>query len=292
MADSLNQTDEIEPAKASTLASDGSLGIFTMVSLVLLLWGLCWLKSYRPLQHHQIINVYFSEVAGLNDNAAVYVDGVRVGMVDKMDWQSEHHVLVRLRIMDSDIAIPVGSKYEILTNGIVGAKYVQIDMPAQKQGDPKPPPVDDKTEIAGEDPVRPELAVNKLAITLSDIDMDEVRRNFEADRKRLVRAADQLAILAEKTMPIVDRAMPLEQNLNDLTIDMKKTSKKINAVMNDAHFSSDLKEAAQQARETASDIQAMVHELNTTLSNKPLRQDLLQSFHQLNESTANIEKIT
>lgn len=290
MADSLNQIDEPEPSKASTLAADGALGVFTTVSLVLLLWGLCWLKSYRPLQHHQIINVYFSEVAGLNDNAAVYVDGVRVGMVDKMDWQSEHHVLVRLRIMDSEIVIPVGSKYEILTNGIVGAKYVQIDMPSIKPGDPKPPPVDDKAQIAGEDPVRPELAVNKLAITLSEIDLERVGRNFKEDRERLCRAADQLAILANKTMPVIDRAPVLEDNLNSLTKDMSKTSKKIANMMDDPHFTSDLKETARQAHETANSIQAAIHDLNRTLADKPLRKDVLQTFHQLNESTANIEK--
>jgi ABC-type transporter Mla subunit MlaD len=270
--------------------SDISLGIFTVVAIVLLLWGFCWLRTYSSLLPPQRINVVFCEVAGLNENAAVYVDGMRVGLVDKMRWQSEHHVLVCLRINSLAFKIPRGSKFEILTNGIVGAKYVQVDMPEIKPGVAPPPPLTEQDAVQGEDPVRPELAVNKLAITLSEIDPKQVGQDFKADRKRLVRAADQLAILADKSMPVVDRALPLENDLSGLTKDLRRTSRKIANMFDDPHFSSDLKETARQAREAAQSIDDAIHELNATLADKPIRKDLLQSFHELNQSTAHISQ--
>jgi len=290
MVQILNNADTRETREIVPPPSDISLGIFTVVAMILLLWGFCWLKSYSSLRPPQRINVVFNEVAGLNDNAAVYVDGMRVGMVDKMQWQGEHRVLVCLRINTSILNIPTGSKFEILTNGIVGAKYVQVDLPKVEPGALPPPPLTDESVVKGEDPVRPELAVNKLAITLSDIDMKQVGRDFKADRLRLVRAADQLALLADKSMPVIDRALPLEGDLSGLTKDLRRTSKKMADMFDNPHFSSDLKETAHQAKETALSIQAAIHELNTTLGDKPLRQDLLQSFQQLNQSTANIAK--
>ena len=149
---SLNKVEGRETTESAPPAGDVSLGIFTVVSLILLLWGFCWLKSYSSLTPPQRINVIFQEIAGLNENAAVYVDGVRVGMVDKMQWQEQHRVLVRLRINHSTLKVPIGSKFEILTNGIVGAKYVQIDLPPKQPDQKSPPLLTDEAIVRGEDP--------------------------------------------------------------------------------------------------------------------------------------------
>lgn len=264
------------------------MGIFTVVAMVLLLWGYCWLRSNFSLQPVQHINVIFKEIAGLNENAAVYVDGMRVGAVDSMRWQQ--HVFVCLRINSSIVEIPFGSKFEILTNGIVGAKYIQVSLPKPLPGKGLPEPLPDNAVVRGEDPIRPELAVNKLALTLSAIDMKQLGRDFKADRQRLLRAADQLAILADKSMPVIDRAGPLEDDLSGLTKDLRKASKRMAKMLDNSNFSSDLKEAAYQAKETAQNILEAMRELNSTLGDRPLREDLLQSFQQLNQSTANIAK--
>lgn len=288
MIQTFNKTDNIETKETAPSDSDISLGIFSALAIVILFWAYCWLKNYSLLHPPQHINVVFKEIAGLNENAGVYVDGMRAGMVDKMEWQGQHHVLVGLRIHPNILRIPAGSKFEILTNGIVGAKYVQIDLPESKPGEAPPAPLADGAVVQGEDPIRPELAVNKLAITLSEIDMRQVGRDFKADRQRLVRAADQLAILADKSMPLIDGAGPLENNLNGLTKDLRHTSKKISKMFDNPNFSSDLKETARQAKESAQSIKEAIHELNTTLTNEPLRQDILQSFQHLDQSTANI----
>src|SRR5271154_4067032 len=278
MAQYPNKSDIYQDKGTKLLSSDSSLGMFTVVAMILLFWGYCWLKSYSPLFPPQRINVIFKEVAGLSENANVFVDGVHVGAVDKMEWQKEHHVLVRLRIDTSILKVPVG------------AKYVQVDMPQVQPGEAPLPPLTDEVAVKGEDPIRPELAVNKLAITLSDIDMKQVGRDFKADRLRLLHASDQLAILADKSMPVIDRAAPLEDDVKGMTKDLRRVSRKLADMFDDPHFASDLQETAREAKETAQTIKAAIHELNVTLGDKPLRHDLLQSLQQLNQSTANVAK--
>lgn len=269
---------------------DLSLGIFTAVAVVLLFWGFCWLKNYPLFHRLQHVNVVFSEIAGLNDSAAVYVDGVRVGMVESIEWRKHHEVLVRLRINCSKILIREGSKFEILTNGIVGARYIEITPPDPTDPDLQPEPIKEAELVHGEDPVRPELAVNKLALTLSSIDVAQLQKNLSADRKRLIKAADQLAVLADKSMPVIDRTLPLENQLISLTSELRTTTKHLNKVLDNPKLGADLKETAANARATAAHLQSSISQLKEMLSDTPLRQDLMKSFSQLNESTLSIER--
>ncbi len=270
--------------------ADLSLGLFTAVAIVLLFWGFCWLKNYPLFHRLQHVNVIFSEIAGLNDSAAVYVDGVRVGMVESIEWKKHHEVLVRLRINQSKILIREGSKFEILTNGIVGARYIEITPPDADAAAREPGVIKETELVHGEDPVRPELAVNKLALTLSSIDVEQLQKNLSADRKRLIKAADQLAVLADKSMPVIDRTLPLENQLIALTKDLRTTTRHINKVLDNPQLGADLRTTAENARQTAAHLQSSIKQLKELLQDTPLREDLVKSFTQLNESTLSIER--
>lgn len=283
--------DKPDDAKyGANVYPDGILGVFTSVSIVFLVWGYCWLKNYGTFHFPQRINVVFHQVAGLNTNASVYVDGVRIGIVDALEWQDTNRVLVKLRINSSRVVVPKGSKFTILTNGIVGAKFVEITFPQVAEGMPRPEPLDESSEVIGEDPVRPELAVNKLAIGLSKIDMQEFHENFESDRKRLARAADQLSDLAKKTMPVVEKALPLEEEIIALSKDVRFSLEKINKLLAKTNFSDDVKEVSKQAKETVSMIQSIVTEVNTTIKDKNIRKDLLDSIQRLSDASKSVEK--
>lgn len=285
----MTQEDQRKSYDGPSLYADGTLGLFTVIAVILLVWGFCWFKSYSSLRVPQKVSVLFKEVAGLNVNAAVYVDGVRVGIVDSLHWQGEHKVLVRIRINAPEISVPQGSKFVILTNGIVGAKYVEIQFPDREEGAPPVPPISEDAVVLGEDPVRPEIAVNNIAIGLSKIDMEQLSHNFEADRARLVLAADQLAILGKKTMPVVDKALPLADELLGLTREIGKLTGRTNKFLDNPKLPSDLKETAEKARETMDSAQKVVHEVSTTLKDASLRKDLLSTVDKLSKAAESVQ---
>lgn len=269
--------------------ANGSLGAFTTIALLILFWGLCWLKGHIAWRQPQHINVVFHEVAGLNDNAGVFVDGVRVGFVDGIEWKNRRRVVVRTRITTQGITIPQGSKFSILANGVVGAKYVEISMP---EPDPNVPSkkIAENAEVMGEDPVRPELAVNNLAIGLSKIDMDKLERNLEADRARLARAADQLSLLSIKAIPALEHAIPLEKEVTLLSKDARVVSSKVARLMDNPQLTSDLKETAEKARETMMNVHSVVRELRLTLDDKSVRTDIVTAISKLNAASEHMEK--
>lgn len=281
--------DDRDDKDNSRMISDGSLGIFTVLSIIFLLWGYLWFKGTGILGANQTINVLFHEVAQLNDNADVYLDGIRVGMVDQIVWLNERKVLVRVRITAKKITIPQGSNFRILTNGIVGAKYIEIDIPHAPDIRAGLPPLEDNAEVQGTDPARPELAINKLVIALSNVDPQKLVKNYEEDRTRLARAADQLSILAIKTMPVVDRALPLERDLTEIAHDLRRVSKKVGALLDNPQFTNDLKITTTKLKETADSVQITVSDINTTLKDKALREDLLTALKNLNKATEHVQ---
>jgi ABC-type transporter Mla subunit MlaD len=280
-----NQETQITEKKAASF--DGSLGVFGTVALILLLWGFCWLKSYSSFRIPQYVHVMFHEVAGLSTNAGVFVDGVRVGIVDKIDWKQRKNVLVTIRINSARVNIPEGSKFVILTNGIVGAKYVEICLPTKSESGKL---IDDKEVVMGEDPVRPELAVNNIAIGLSDINFTELRHTVAEDHKRLIGATDQIHTLVDKTFPLIDRTLPLEKKADLLADDLSKITKKLSKLVDNPNFSGDLKETATQIRETMVHVQEVVNQVNTTLTDKSVRNDVYATLAQLNQATTSMEK--
>ncbi|MBU6454073.1 MAG: MCE family protein [Cyanobacteria bacterium REEB67] len=279
-----------EEKKESNLIADGSLGVFSTVALVMLVMGGLWLRDNYHMHQPRFINVYFHDIAQLGESANVFEDGVRIGAVDHLSWIGEHRVLARLKITKHKVKMPQGSRFTILNNGIVGAKYVEIIVPERKPGEAELPELANESKVEGEDPVRPELALNNLVLGLSRIDMNKLADNFDADRIRLVRAADQLAMLATKTMPVVDAALPMEKDLKILTREATATSRHLNKILDNPHFSDDLKETMRTAKETAETIKTTMHELDVTLSDKDLRKDLISALETLHKTTGQLEE--
>ncbi|MDZ4834814.1 MAG: MlaD family protein [Candidatus Melainabacteria bacterium] len=268
-------------------SSDGALGVFATVALLLLLWGYCWLKNYQSFSFPQYINVKFHEVAGLTDNAGVFVDGVRIGIVEKIQWQEPRDVRVKLRINSDRVSVPIGSKFSIMTNGVVGARYIEIDMPKETNG---LQPLNANEVVLGQDPVRPELAVNNIAMGLADIDFKELRETVSEDHDRLVHAANQVDKMVNKAYPIMDETLPLQRKASVLADDLRTITNKLSKLIDNPKFSSDLKETASQIRQTMVHVQDVMTQVNTMVADKGLRNDIYGSLEQLNKASTSMEK--
>ena len=162
------------------------------MALILLLWGFCWLKSYAPFQTKQHINVMFTQVAGLHADALVFVDGVKAGAVDSVTWKNNNQVLVRIRITHPGMIIPQGATFNILANGVIGARYVDIVMPNIDKSLQQP--IDESTIVTGGAALRPEVVLEKLGNDLDKIDVDSIKENISEDTRVLRRAANQFSV--------------------------------------------------------------------------------------------------
>lgn len=286
------------------------VGFVTVIAAVLLIFGWTWLKTFT-MKPPQRFTVTFHDVAGLNTNAPVNINGVRVGVVEKIKLK-DGIVDVGLKINSEDAAVYKGSIYTIQTLGLVGAKYIEVKLPQGTDASKELVTADNIQ--TGVDPVRTELILNKIATNIGQID-------FDAKAERIAQAADSLSQTSKKFGDAAadtkaaaknakgffgrgEESLDSFENLaNDLRInsktsfrridaladDWRTTSRKVNRLLDNPALSSDLKETAQKAKETSVNIQAAIHELTGVVGDKGTRDDVITMLNKLNVSTDNIK---
>src|SRR6516164_2966406 len=201
--------DLIEPTALSTPPTevkDGYIGIFTLISLVAILCTLFWYKNYSPFLRTQRFNVTFNQVAGLDVHAAVYVNGLNVGEVEKLGLDKDNRVIAGIRINNDKITIPVGSAFRIYNNNVIGTRYVDIQLPKVDADSPPLKPLDNTTTIVGHDPARAEVLLSNIADSLSGVDFSRAEKNAERGIEQLSEASQSVAVLSQKLQPAADHA--------------------------------------------------------------------------------------
>ncbi|MBI4532699.1 MAG: MCE family protein [Candidatus Melainabacteria bacterium] len=305
------------------------VGLFTLIALILLVWGWGWLKSASLFHNPQRFVVRFHDVAGLPKSATVNINGVRVGNVEKIELKSKGVVLVHIKITSPEVVVTEGSLITIQTLGLVGAKYIEISLPTEQPGQPPPPAIPQDKVVTGEDPVRVELVVNDLATRLTRVvhaiksdkvgtslatalehsgeavnNINQASAKLNKNMDRLAKAVDSVTATSDKIGQAASQAQGVVgpansffskgaatfESIEDLAKDLHGTTKRVNKMLENPALSQDLKETAQLAKQTADTVSVAMHALNTTLKDGSVRKDIIEALGKLNSSTENIHK--
>lgn len=305
------------------------VGLFALGALILIVWGWTWLKSFNLLHAPQRFTVQFHDVAGLNNNAPVNINGVRVGTVEKVDLVSKGEVHCHIRITADRVVVTKGSQVTIQTLGLVGAKYLEISLPEPSPGHEPPPPLTTEDVVTGEDPVRVELVINEMATKISKVcraiksdkagtslaealehsgeavkHINQASEKLNKNMDRLADVANSVQSTSDKIGVVAEKAQGIEASaqtffshgthtmdgVTDLAQDLRGTAKKVNKILDNPAMSKDLKETVEMARQTADTVSRAMHELTATLSDQPLRQDVMAILGRVDQSTGNIVK--
>ncbi|MFN3431334.1 MAG: MlaD family protein, partial [Candidatus Sericytochromatia bacterium] len=108
------------------------VGMVTTAALVAIGAGLMWLTSFSFTQRGYQFTVTYSDVSGLMQGAPVMLMGVRVGKVDAVTPE-DRLVHVKVGITDTKTHILEGSRFMIMSQGLVGEKTLEIFPPAPDQ---------------------------------------------------------------------------------------------------------------------------------------------------------------
>jgi phospholipid/cholesterol/gamma-HCH transport system substrate-binding protein len=288
---------------------EARVGLFVLIAVIILTYGWTWLHGLSFLHPPQRFTIHFHDIAGLNNNATVNVNGVRVGTVEKIELLKKGDVAIGLKISteNSTMSIPQNATFSIQTLGLVGAKYVEITLP-EKAGAPM---TADTQDVYGEDPVRIEVVINPLAKQLGAFDLKGIEERLKRDldhidvmansgsstldsyretAPELHRIATALNKVAAKADIAAGSADSFFKNGSRLANDMRGTTARANRILENPALSSDLKETATQARLTAEKIQDVMKDLNKTLGDSKVRGDVLEMMQKLQASAASIQQ--
>ncbi len=317
--DKPNQSDTTTPTPGKNMAGttannngkpqfEARVGLFVLGAFIILTWSWGWLKSISLMHPPQRIIVDFHDVAGLNNNATVNVNGVRVGIVEKIELKKKGLIWVYLKINTEDAVIKKGSTFSIQTLGLVGAKYVEITLPDLK-GDDQGTDLEPGEHQPGQDPVRTEIYLNRIATQLGNLDIDGIQQKLKKDLDSIDLAANnasstlkgygesaprfnEIAKSMDKVAAKADTAVASANTFftkaSNMTDDFRGTAKRANKILDNPVLSQDLKETATQARQAADKIQSAIAELNKTVGDPSARADLSTMLSKLQATSENI----
>ncbi len=111
------------------------VGLTAILALVVVLWGVTWLKEFSLARRVTIWHVRFPQTGGLGQSDEVQVNGIRKGAVKHIDLAGDH-VVVDLGIA-SEVKLTTDSHVSIRNVGLMGEKVIAVDL--ESTGRPRSP---------------------------------------------------------------------------------------------------------------------------------------------------------
>jgi phospholipid/cholesterol/gamma-HCH transport system substrate-binding protein len=114
-----------------TTVRDSIVGLFVLVGLASIAYlslsvGGAQLDTGKTIR----LVATFDQVADLKSRAPVQISGVRVGQVTDVTLDKSYRARVTLEV-DSSLALPYDSSASIVTSGLLGDRYISIDLGAE-----------------------------------------------------------------------------------------------------------------------------------------------------------------
>ena len=112
-------------------AREIKVGILAAVCVFLLFFGLNFLKGVNIFSPTNAYHGVYYNLHGLEEQAAVYICGHKVGQVDKIHYDFTRDSAFTIDIsIAKDIALPTGTQMALVSDGLLGGMAIELQMPA------------------------------------------------------------------------------------------------------------------------------------------------------------------
>lgn len=118
-------------------------GLLMTVGIALLFWGINYLKGVDFFSRQRLVFAVYNQVEGLTSTNPVMVNGMKVGMINKLTLQPDGRIIVSMHVTNK-VIVPRNSTAEIFSTDLLGSKGVRLVF-----GDSKEDLQDGDTLMAG-----------------------------------------------------------------------------------------------------------------------------------------------
>ena len=103
------------------------LGFLIVISLIMLFWGLSYLKGNDVFKRNSYYFVVYERIDGLLESNKVTMNGYQIGQVQNIDFAPNNtgKLVVKLMI-DASFQIPVNSLAQIISSDIMGTRSIKM----------------------------------------------------------------------------------------------------------------------------------------------------------------------
>lgn len=288
------------------MSTEVKVGAFTLGGIALVIAVFVFLTNFSfggDKTYKLYIN--FDQAIGLMPGDSVAYAGVAVGNVEAID-PNGHGVLVEANIGEN-IKIPRKSTFIITSNGVMGAKFVNIQPDKDCNMDDCFQP-DDYVDGAGETGIDNVMAgvsdalaeVKKLLASMNEImgneETKQALRDISLNIREVTAHVNVLtASLADMAVSSQDDIKNMARNLNVMTASLSRTANSVESMVNafngDGQTAENLKEAIKNLSESSQKINNMATSLEGVVTDPAVAQDLKTIIHNTSNLTQKADKM-
>lgn len=245
------------------------IGIFTVMILALLYWGVNFLKGRDLFNRSLTYYAYYDNVSGIQISSPIIIRGINAGTVTGIKFRPDLNNAVEVRFdIKSAYRIPDNSIVRLFSNGIMGGKALEVELGNSPNYLPDGATVRSASEssfleLAGSelDYFKQKLnqLINSLDLTLTSVNtiLTENGGKIAGTLEGLRKGAAAFGSKGEELKSIMD-------NINQVTQTLAENSGRIDATMaNIESVSGELAEA--DIAGTVASLNQAIEELNVTL---------------------------
>ena len=103
------------------------IGILFILTIAIVIWGVNFLKSKDLFSSQKVCYAYYPKVDGLVPSNPVYINGIKVGFIQDVEFVSNESSTIKVAIVfSSKLAVPDNSIAKIYSADLMGSKAIQI----------------------------------------------------------------------------------------------------------------------------------------------------------------------
>ncbi len=219
------------------------IGILAAVCIFLLFFGLNFLKGVNIFSPTNSYHGTFVNLHNLEEQAAVYIRGHKVGQVDNINYDFTRDSAFTIDIsINRDIELPQGTQMALVSDGLLGGMAIELQLPDQSQM------TNDKLQmiekgsflptiyipglmesVQGELLAHVDAAIQSVDSLVSDLKLQVQGDHLKNTLSNVDRVSGDLTVVSADLKRVVNTQIPTIvtnadkafANLNDITTDLQ-----------------------------------------------------------------------
>jgi phospholipid/cholesterol/gamma-HCH transport system substrate-binding protein len=280
-----------------------AIGMVALLGLLGLATLIVWFGELQSVfRVHRTYYVTFTHAMGAEARAPVRRAGMRIGEIDRVDYDEKHSVVVTTIKLEGDNVLREGDEPRLKTGSLLtGDVYIDIETRADMRGRPDRRPIAPGSVIEGRPPLdlgataeSAQTVIPNANQTLDDLSLASKQWTVVGERTQriLEQNEKELNVLLQQSRESIERLNTTLQSFND-TLD-KRTQANIRLTMqNLADSSNELQPLVESSRRTVSQIETTTKKLDEVAGNlqtatKPLADRSESTTRNLDVTTRNL----
>lgn len=232
------------------LSREVKTGIVALITIVILLWGLNYLKGRNIFVGRTHFFAVYKNIDGLLPNNPVLINGMRVGQVKEIYFHpnNDGNVIIHMVLTNTDLSIPDNTVAQIYSDGLMGGKAVQLIIGDSKEYAQTGDTLSSELQAGLTDELSRQLkpikdkaenlivSLDSIVATTKSIFDDRSQNNLKNTLQHINNTA---ASVDNIMIDQKDRLMAITKNIESITSNIKNNNEKLNNIIRNFNNISD-----------------------------------------------------